>query len=74
MRLDTGLVGLTGPRLDPGLVGLGVVLGPSWGSLGARRPCWGRLGAILEPSEAILGRLGASDEGKMKHSILHVFF
>ena len=28
----------------------------------------------LEASEAILGRLGASDEGKMKHSILHVVF
>ena len=32
----------------------------------------GRLGDSLEASEAILGRLGASYEGKMKHYILHV--
>ena len=49
----------------------------SWGRLGAvfgsssgpRRPSLGRLGAILEPSEAILGRLGASNGGRTKHSI-----
>ena len=50
---------------------LEAVLGPSWG---ARRPPLGRLGAILELSEAILGRLSACNGGKMRHSILYVVF
>ena len=53
---------------------LGSVLEVSWGGLGARRPSLGRLEDILEVSEAILGRLDASNGGKMKHSMLHVVF
>ena len=68
---------------------LGSFLGSSWGCLGgrlgrpggrfagvlgARRSSLRRLGDSLEASEAILGRLGASNQGKMKHSILHVVF
>ena len=45
--------------------GLGAVLGPSWGGLEGQEAVFGaslgRLGAILEPSEAILRRLGASN-------------
>ena len=48
---------------------LGSFLGPSWG---ARRPSLGRLGDMLEASQAILGRLGASDGRNMKHSVLYV--
>ena len=50
---------------------LGAVLGPSWGG---RRPSLGRLGAILELSEAIIGRLSACNGDKMRHSILYVVF
>ena len=48
---------------------LGGVLDASWG---ARRPSLGRLGDISEAPQAILGRLGASNGDKIRHSILHV--
>ena len=58
------------------VVRLGGVLEPSWGALGASwsawRPSLGRLGVVLEAPEAIRGRLGASNGGRTKHSILHV--
>ena len=72
-------------HLGPSWKRLWLVLGLSWGAswgarsrlpgvLGARRSSLGHLKDSLEASEAILGRLGASDEGKMKHSILHDVF
>ena len=55
------------------VVRLGGVLEPALGaSWRAWRPFLGRLGVVLEAPEAIRGRLGASNEGRTKHSILHV--
>ena len=66
---------------------LGSILGSSWGCrggrlgepgsrfagvLGARRSSLRRLGDSLEASDAILGRLGASNEGEMTDCILPV--
>ena len=56
------------------------LLEASWsrpgGALGASWRAWrlslGRLGVVLEAPEAIRGRLGASNGGRTKHSILHV--
>ena len=48
-------------------------LGASWtASWGSRRPFLKRLGDILEASEAILGRLGASNGDRMSISILRI--
>ena len=53
-------------------MGLGAILGPSWGPLGALLgPSWGHLGPILGPSGAILGPYWAilGDLGRVEGEI-----